>query len=247
VAVTYHLPVSRLPAAVLLDLDDTILDDTGCVDECWADACARAEQLVTGIRAAELQKTIQEHASWWWSDRERNRTGRLDLRKTTGSIVAEAFRRLGHDDAEAAFSVANHYRDLREERARLHEGAIETIEWLRRGGVRLGMMTNGAGPSQRAKIERFKLASHFDHIVIEGEFGVGKPDRRVFASLLETLRVEPAQTWAVGDNLEADVLGAMALGIYGVWVDRSGRGVRDGIARQPDRIIGALRDLITTG
>ena len=30
----------RMPRAVLLDLDDTILDDSSAVDRCWRDACA---------------------------------------------------------------------------------------------------------------------------------------------------------------------------------------------------------------
>ncbi len=241
----YHCCVSDLPTAILLDLDDTILDDSGCVNECWAEACAHAEQL-TGIQPDLLQQTIREYASWWWADGERNRTGRLDLRRATRHVVGEALQRLGYSNGDAAQAIANHYRDLREERAKLYPGAIETIKWFRNQGIRLGLMTNGAAAAQRVKVERFGLAEHFDHIVIEGEFGVGKPDRRVFESLLDALRTEPTAAWAVGDNLEADVVGAMELGIYGIWVDRSGRGVRDDAAKHPDRIIGALSDLMIT-
>jgi putative hydrolase of the HAD superfamily len=230
----------RLPAAILIDLDDTILDDGGCTESCWTDACALAE-LEHGYDAARLKSAIKEYASFWWSDDERHRRGRLDLRAATTEIVAEALARLGHHRTNAA-AIANHYRDLREERVRCFEGAIETLEWLRESGVRLGMMTNGAGPAQRAKIERFQLAAHFDHIIIEGEFGVGKPHPRVFETLLQELRVTPEDAWAVGDNLRWDVYPAMELGMQGIWVNAADRGLPVDW-REPDRIVRRINDI----
>jgi putative hydrolase of the HAD superfamily len=230
-----------MPRGILLDLDDTILDDSGHVDACWEDATAAAESILPGLQADSLRIAIQEYANWWWADSERNREGRLDLRRATTGIVEEAFQKLGFDDRTAASSIANHYRDLREERAQPHDGALETMDWLRSQGIVLGLMTNGAGIPQRAKIERFGLTGYFQHIVIEGEFGVGKPDPKVFETLLAALGVSADDAWAVGDNLEADVRGAMRIGVHGVWVDRQGRGVSAGV--QPDRIIGELKDL----
>jgi beta-phosphoglucomutase-like phosphatase (HAD superfamily) len=34
------MSTSRPPKAILFDLDDTILDDSGCVERSWTDACA---------------------------------------------------------------------------------------------------------------------------------------------------------------------------------------------------------------
>jgi putative hydrolase of the HAD superfamily len=235
--------VNDLPAGILIDLDDTILDDSGCVEACWADACTEAARRVPGLDTVALQREIASYANWWWSDAERTRVGRLDLQAATRKIVTETMRRMGVADAKIAADVAILYRALRDQRSRLFDGTIETLTELRARGVRLGLMTNGGGPAQRAKIERFQLAHHFEHIVIEGEFGVGKPDPRVFTSLLKALRVEPGDAWAVGDNIEVDVFGAMDAGIFGIWVDASGRGLPVGATRQPDRIITTLREL----
>lgn len=235
----------KRPRAIFLDLDDTILDDTGCVDECWSAATARAEQMLSGLRAATLQETIREYAGWWWSDPDHNRSGRLDLRNATTNIVAECLQRLGFENGDAARSIANHYRDLRDENARPYDGAIETIAWFRSQGFLLGLMTNGAGPAQRAKIERFGLAAYFERVVIEGELGVGKPHPRVFETLLSALDVGPDETWAIGDNLEADVRGAMRVGLHGVWVDRQGKGLQDRPGAAPDRVIHELSDLMS--
>lgn len=227
----------------MIDMDDTILDDASWVESCWSDACAEVKIRVPELEAGLVRREVRSRADAWWSDASRNQRGRLDLRTATREIVTQVFADLRYDPGLAA-DVANRYRDLREERVCVFPGAIETLEWLRERGVRLGMMTNGAGPAQRVKIERFGLASYFEHILIEGEFGRGKPDPLVFATLLGALRVEPRETWAVGDNLEFDVFGPMDAGIHGIWIDGSGSGLPDGAPRKPDRVITSLRDLM---
>jgi putative hydrolase of the HAD superfamily len=191
-----------------------------------------------------LRSEVRSRADAWWKNATNNQRGRLDLRAATREIVKLVFEEMGYDVSLAA-EVANRYRDLREERVCVFPGAIETLEWLRSQGVRLGMMTNGSSSGQRAKIERFELAAHFEHILIEGEFGVGKPHPRVYATLLDALRAPPEGTWAVGDNLEFDVFGAMDAGINGIWVDARGRGLPEGTTRQPDRIIASICELRT--
>ena len=79
---------------------------------------------------------------------------------------------------------------------------------LRSLGVALGLLTNGGSDGQRAKIERFALATHFDYIGIEGEVGFGKPHRGSYEAALRSLGAAANDTWMVGDNLEWDVWGS---------------------------------------
>ena len=55
----------------------------------------------------------------------------------------------------------------------------------------LGLVTNGDATQQRDKIERHGLARFFDAIVIEGEFGAGKPDEIVYRHALGELALGP--------------------------------------------------------
>lgn len=231
----------QLPKGLLIDLDDTILDDSGCVESCWVDACSEAVSHIPNLDAEVMRRTVRERADVWWSNADRHQRGRLDLRAATTEIVGEVLEALGYD-AKFGPAIANRYRDLRDERVRCFDGAIETLEWLRERGVKLGMMTNGSGPAQRAKIERFELAAHFEHIIIEGEFGVGKPHPTVYETLLRELRVSPSETWSIGDNLRWDVYPAMELGMRGIWVDASDRGLPVDW-REPDRIVRSVAEL----
>ncbi len=123
--------MNDLPAGILIDLDDTILDDSGRVEACWADACAEAARRVPGLDASALQEAIAVHASWWWSDSERIKRGRLDLQAATLEILGDVMRRQGCTDADIVTDIAKFYRALRNERATVFEGAIETLEELR--------------------------------------------------------------------------------------------------------------------
>jgi putative hydrolase of the HAD superfamily len=126
----------------------------------------------------------------------------------------------------------------------LYPDAHDTLDALRRAGVKLALVTNGRGELQRAKIARFDLAHRFDHIQIEGEFGRGKPEPDVYHHALGKLGCAAAEAWMVGDNIEWEVVTPQRLGLRGIWYDPDGDGLPTGSAAQPDRIIGRLADLL---
>jgi len=159
-------------------------------------------------------------------------------------IVAHALGSLGMPSDELAGAVAAHFAAERRHVMQLFPEARTTLERLRERGIPLGLVTNGDATQQRYKIERHDLARYFDVMVIEGEFGTGKPDEAVYRHALVTLGVEPAEACMVGDNLDFDVEGARRLGIAGVWVDRLRTGVPPGSVARPDHVIASLTDLL---
>jgi putative hydrolase of the HAD superfamily len=236
-----HLPH---PRAVFLDLDDTILDDSSAKDSAWATVCeAHAPNLE--LAAADLRLRILEVRDWYWSDPDRHRAGRADLRAAGARIVGEALRRLDRGDPTAATAIANAYRDLRDASIEVLPGAIEALERMHGQGLALGLLTNGGALAQRTKIDRFDLARHFDYICIEGEFGCGKPDDRVYAAALQALNIAPSETWMAGDNLEWDVAAPMRQGIWGIWVDPAGRGLPDSSPAKPDLTVRSIAELFS--
>ncbi len=227
---------SQVPRALLLDLDDTIIDDTGSVDPSWHEACS----LCPDQRLAVEVNVIRE---WYWSDSARHRVGRLDLAVARREIVLMAFERLGIDDNSLADAIASKYGALRDERTTLIPGAVQSIERFRSEGCKTALLTNGAGPAQRAKIARFKLESLFDEVLVEGEVGYGKPDHRIFRAALRMLNAAAADAWMVGDNLAWDVAPAKAMGICAVWVDAHNRGLPASAPCEPDHIVRSLAHL----
>lgn len=234
----------NLPRAFLVDLDDTILDAHRNPDEAWVSVCREFAGRLGAASPEDLHTAIIESRDWIWGDPERSRRARLNMTGTRRVIVRRALESLRLPYSPAAEAMADRFTALRHEATRPFPGAIDTLRRLGEAGVRLGLLSNGDGPTQRGKIERFALEGFFDHIQIEGEFGAGKPDERAFRNALAALGVEPGNAWMVGDNLEADILGAQRAGIHAIWVDSAGDGLPEGTPVRPDRIIGALSDLI---
>ena len=176
-----------LPKAILLDLDDTIVALSDSADPYWRQVCEQFAGQVEGSAPEELFDAIKEGRAWFWSDSQRHQRGRMNLEAARREIVARAFSRLGIDAPELANEIVDTYSREREEGIYLLPGAVEALRHFREQGVRLALITNGTAASQQRKIERFGLAPFFDCIVIEGEFGTGKPDERVCAHALVRL------------------------------------------------------------
>jgi len=229
--------------ALLVDLDDTLLDYSGGVDECWHHACA-AMAGPAGIDPARLAAAIGETRRWFWSDPGRHRIERADMLRAWTRIGAHALRSLGRDDEALAAAIAEDFAERRWARMTLFPGVIEALETLRERGIPLGMVTNGDATHQRRKIARHDLERFFDVIVVEGEMGVGKPEEVVYRYALSKLRARPQDAWMVGDNLEWDVLAPQRLGLSGVWVNGGGQGLPKNCSMTPYRIIRAFPDVL---
>jgi putative hydrolase of the HAD superfamily len=232
----------ELPSAFLLDLDDTILNDSGGTLDCWRDACGVCTSNAD-IDPEALYRAIQKTRDWYWSDPERHRVGRLDLEAAARDVVSRSLADLGVSDAALAAAIARRYRRQRDAGLELFPDAVETVRWLRASGCRLALLTNGAAAAQRGKIVRFGLADLFDSILIEGELGFGKPDPRIYMQALNELEVDAPGTWMVGDNLEWDVAQPQRMGIAGIWIDVRGKGLPDTHAVRPARILRRLSEL----
>ena len=118
---------------------------------------------------------------------------------------------------------------------------------------RLGRAPDGLAPAiagefaarRREAMSLFPdaLPRFFDAIVIEGEFGTGKPDELVYRHALAALGAAPAEAWMAGDHLEFDVDAPQRLGLRGVWIDRSGQGLPKESKIRPYRIVRSFGEL----
>ena len=195
-------------------------------------------------RLRRSSDAIQKTSKWFWSDPARHRAGRLELDAARREVVRLALLEMGIADTDACgMELATRTAIGGTSGLTPLPDAIETVRWLRDSGFRLALLTNGAGPAQRRKIARFRLADLFDAILVEGEVGFGKPDERVYRLALDELGVRPADAWMVGDNLEWDVAAPQDLGISGVWIDLRGNGLPEDARVRPEHIVRSLAEL----
>jgi putative hydrolase of the HAD superfamily len=247
-AIRYTETVRALPRAILFDLDDTILRAYVGAERAWTTVANELAENLVPFEPPRVVAAIGAVAQEFWADAERHRYWRQRLAESRRVIVRRAFADL---DAEGrvlsdavAVRVADRFTRLRDEEMRLYPDAWDTLDALRRRGVALGLVTNGAAETQRPKIARFDLERRFDHIQIEGEHGFGKPEERAYLHALAKLGVGAHETWMVGDHLEWEVAAPQRLGIHAIWYDGESRGLPAGTQVRPDRVICRLAELL---
>ncbi len=89
--------------------------------------------------------------------------------------------------------------------------------------VKVGIISNGSGETQRRKLRAAGLLDAFtpDRIWISGEVGWAKPDSRLFLLAVQALGETPQHCLYVGDCEENDWSGARNAGLRACLVERS--------------------------
>ena len=232
---------ARLPRVLLFDLDDTILRFSAGQPNFWRSALQ--VHLPEHADHLTLVAAIDDASQEVWAQSERAFWGRQNMQQARRLIACTALGRHGVVEGEC-HRIADHMTESKEEYVRPFDGALEALRVLRGRGHRLGLLTNGSSVFQRRKLSRFELEPLFELLLIEGELGYGKPDRRVFEAALAHFGSGAREACMIGDNLDADVAGAQALGIFAVWHDAAGAGLPAASGVVPDAVILRISDLI---
>jgi putative hydrolase of the HAD superfamily len=108
----------------------------------------------------------------------------------------------------------------------------------------LAIVTDAQAAYTRAELHKAGLLDYFDPIVISGDYGYRKPDRRLFQLALDTMGVAAQNTLYVGNDMHRDIFGAREAGMPTVMVD-SDQGTKVYQDCVPDFTITDFRDLLT--
>jgi len=96
------------------------------------------------------------------------------------------------------------------------DGAYETLDVLK-NNYRLHIITNGPDSVQEKKLKNANLTSYFQTITNSEIAGVKKPHPEIFQHALKTANTKAENSLMIGDNINADVHGALNVGMQAVW------------------------------
>ena len=232
------------PRAVFFDMDDTLLDGHAAMEASWALVCGEAGQALS-VEPTTLREAIRREAMSFWHDESKVEHWRTRLDEARALLIRNALEAEGLDTARAD-QIPRDYAARHREHLHLFDDALETLEGLRAAGYKLALLTNGPATMQRDKVTRFDLERHFDVVVIEGEFGKGKPHPDVFRHALTVTGVEAHEAWHIGDNLYADIGGAKSVGMSAAWIHRERLQLDERALHAPDLSIAHLHELRET-
>ncbi|MEV5028222.1 HAD family hydrolase [Paenibacillus sp. LPE1-1-1.1] len=233
--------------AVLFDLDDTLLWDDRSVKEAFEATC-QAAAAATGVDPDALEEAVRREAralyesyetfpftkmiginpfeGLWAPFREGEQEEFRKLENLAPGYRKAAWtqglKALGVDNEELGAVLAEQFPAERRSRPIVYEETFRVLDALK-GKYKLLLLTNGSPDLQREKLAGVpELLPYFDHIIISGEFGQGKPAAAIFKHALERLGIETEHGIMVGDKLTTDILGANTIGMTSVWINRHG-------------------------
>lgn len=116
-------------------------------------------------------------------------------------------------------AMADRYIELSPYQKHLFPGTKEVLTDLSNQGFRLSIITNGFKEVQSLKLKNCEIDYFFDDVLCSEEVGKSKPHPMVFQEALSRANAKPEHSIMIGDDLNADVIGAENVGIRGILFD----------------------------
>lgn len=199
---------------ITFDLDDTLWDVWPVIRQAEAAQAAWLDHVRSDWRHPEDDNLLQLRT------RVLSEQPQLahDLSALRRAVLTQRFLELGEPFAQAqqiaheAFEVFHAAR----QRVTIFPGVADTLAALAQQFTLIAV-TNG-----NACVQRVGLGDVFRDQFDPARVGVAKPDPLIFTAALRAAEVEPEEALHVGDHPEQDVRAAQAIGMRGVWVNRTG-------------------------
>jgi len=207
-----------MPRAVFFDVGDTLLDTSAMLDSALYTALVPIDPARTiadvrsAVKASGEAMPTRQPPFWevrgnvdWWIARYRAIGVALglsggDLERFLDTVTT------GHFDGDPLHVVPD---------------APASLQRLAERGITLGVISNW-DHTLAAILERKGLARFFRVIVASTTFGAAKPSRKIFEHALSLAGASAGEAWHVGDDPEADALGAARAGLRAMLLDPHG-------------------------
>jgi putative hydrolase of the HAD superfamily len=138
--------------------------------------------------------------------------------------------------------LAEMSRGISRQRLGLYPHVREMLDVLRER-YPLALVTDTQSAYPRGELHKVGLLGYFDPIIVSGDLGYRKPDRRLFQLALDAMHVAAQNALYVGNDMHRDIFGAREAGMTTVMFD-SDQGTKAHLDCVPDYTITDFRDLL---
>lgn len=144
--------------------------------------------------------------------------------------------------AQMPLFLAEMSRGISRHRLRLYPHVRKVLRVLRER-FPLALVTDAQSAFARGELHKVGLLDYFDPIIVSGDHGYRKPDKRLFQLALDGLGVRAENTLYIGNDMHRDIYGAREVGMHTVMFD-SDQGTKEHLGCVPDHTITDWRDLL---
>jgi len=201
---------------VFFDLDHTLWDFEKNSALAY-EACFQKNQM--NINLNEFLKVYVPINERYWKLYREEKVTKEDLKH---GRLKEAFNHIDFDISDSLIDkIAEEYLEYLPTFNSLFDGTIAILDYLY-PKYQLHIITNGFAEIQTAKLKNSGISHYFKELITSESVGVKKPNPKIFNYALQKATANPAESMMIGDNLEADVLGAENVGMHAIFFNPDG-------------------------
>ncbi|MBD3190676.1 MAG: HAD-IA family hydrolase [Candidatus Heimdallarchaeota archaeon] len=139
--------------------------------------------------------------------------------KKLEEIRLEAFRStlkaINYENEDFARFLNQIYLKHRFEEIELYPDVISTLDLIQKKYV-IGLLSNGNSYPKKCGLD-----NRFSFVVLAQDYGIKKPDPRLFEVALKEAKCSKDEFLHVGDSIESDIVGAQRVGVKSVFLNRT--------------------------
>ena len=178
---------------------------------------------------------------------QRNRSGEehpeFDVGKIFQGILSGYSRKeMPEEEKKSLVRItAEVFRSAMTYKLQTYEGVGEVLDLLKSRYL-MGAVSDGQSLWAMPEMRACGLEGYFSPVIVSGDYGFRKPDKRLFLAALEKMKIAPEEAVYIGNDMYRDVYGAGECGMKTIFF-RSNQGDHSFHGKEPDYIIYNFREL----
>ena len=201
---------------IFFDLDHTLWDFETNSNKTFAFIFERNDIHVNFKDFMEVYQPINHR---YWKLFREDKVSKADLRY---GRLREAFDAIGFKSNDEMIHVLSEdYITYLADHNALFDNALQVLDYLK-PQYNMHIITNGFEEVQHRKLQNSNLLPFFDQVITSEKVGVKKPNPAIFEYAMELTGAGAHESVMIGDNFEADILGAMNVGMQAIFCKFNG-------------------------
>ncbi|MEJ8842138.1 YjjG family noncanonical pyrimidine nucleotidase [Lacibacter sp. H375] len=223
---------------LFFDLDHTLWDFDANAMETLADVYKELDLQAAGINDFDLFcKHYLHHNAILW---DRYHHGYISADDLKWKRMWRTLLEFKNGSEELARKMSGYFLEVLPTKQNLFPYTHEILRHLKEKEYKLHLITNGFEKTQWRKLDNSQLGQYFEEVITSERSNSVKPNKEIFEYALRITGAELTQSIMIGDNLDADIKGALNAGMHAIFVNHINAELK-GI--EPTYVITHLKEL----
>jgi putative hydrolase of the HAD superfamily len=202
---------------LFFDLDHTLWDFDANAMETLADVYKELDLQAAGINDFDLfcKHYLYHNAILW----DRYHHGYITGEDLKWKRMWRTLLEFKNGSEELARKMSGYFMEVLPTKQNLFPYTHEILRHLKEKEYKLHLITNGFEKTQWRKLDNSKLGNYFEEVITSERSNSVKPNKEIFEYALRITGAELTHSIMIGDNLDADIQGAINAGMDSIFVN----------------------------